>query len=147
MEDGGKSYVGLFLLFENFKIHSTVHRVGRVLFLQSSELGLPQPLTCRHTVPPPPRFWGEGHTRWRERGWGSPNSDEGTYTVVLFIQYIRTLWYSVSDCFYWLKTMFIMAFLSQESGEATKIKEEKVVSSSYVRIVQKHFVPLFLNSS
>ena len=34
---------------------------------------------------PSPRFWGEGHTRWRERGWGSPNSDEGTYTVVLYI--------------------------------------------------------------
>jgi hypothetical protein len=32
-----------------------------------------------------PRFWGKGHTRWRERGWESPNSDEGTYTVVLFI--------------------------------------------------------------
>ncbi len=32
---------------------------------------------------PSPRFWGEGHTR--ERGWESPNSDEGTYTVVLFI--------------------------------------------------------------
>jgi hypothetical protein len=29
--------------------------------------------------------WGEGHTRWRERGWESPNSDEGTYTGVLFI--------------------------------------------------------------
>jgi hypothetical protein len=28
---------------------------------------------------PPPRFWGEGHNRWRERGWESPNSDEGTY--------------------------------------------------------------------
>jgi hypothetical protein len=55
------------------------------LFLQSSELGLPQPLTPRQVCPPPlPRFWREGHTRWRERGWGSPNSDEGTYTVVLF---------------------------------------------------------------
>jgi hypothetical protein len=30
-------------------------------------------------------FWGEGHTCWRERGWESPNSNEGTYTVVLFI--------------------------------------------------------------
>jgi hypothetical protein len=28
---------------------------------------------------------GGGHTRLRERGWGSPNSDEGTYTVVLYI--------------------------------------------------------------
>jgi hypothetical protein len=27
----------------------------------------------------------------RERGWGSPNSDEGTYTVILCIQYISTL--------------------------------------------------------
>jgi hypothetical protein len=45
------------------------------LFLQSSELGLPQPFT-RMRVCPPPRFWGEGHTRWRERGWESP----GTYT-------------------------------------------------------------------
>jgi hypothetical protein len=26
-----------------------------------------------------------GNTRWRERGWESPNSDEGKYTVVLFI--------------------------------------------------------------
>jgi hypothetical protein len=25
----------------------------------------------------------EGHTRWRERGWESPNSNEGTYTVVI----------------------------------------------------------------
>jgi hypothetical protein len=31
------------------------------------------------------RSGGEGHTRWRERGWESPNSDEGTYTAVLFI--------------------------------------------------------------
>ncbi len=34
---------------------------------------------------PPPRVWGEGHTRWRERNWECPNSDEGTDTVVLFI--------------------------------------------------------------
>ncbi len=33
----------------------------------------------------PLRFWGEKHTLWRARGWESPNSDEGTYTVVLFI--------------------------------------------------------------
>ncbi len=35
--------------------------------------------------PPPFDSGGEGHTRWRERGWRSPNSDEGTYTVVLYI--------------------------------------------------------------
>ncbi len=31
------------------------------------------------------RFWGEGYTHWRSRGWESPSSDEVTYTVVLFI--------------------------------------------------------------
>ncbi len=36
------------------------------------------------SVPPTPCFWGEGNTRWRERGWESPNSDEG-----------HTLWYSL----------------------------------------------------
>ncbi len=34
---------------------------------------------------PPLWFRGEGHTRWRERGWESPNSNEGPYTVVLFV--------------------------------------------------------------
>ncbi len=28
---------------------------------------------------------GGGHTRLRLKGWGSPNSNEGTYTVVLYI--------------------------------------------------------------
>jgi hypothetical protein len=34
---------------------------------------------------PHPLVRGGGHTRLRQRGWGSPNSDEGTYTVVLCI--------------------------------------------------------------
>jgi hypothetical protein len=68
-------------------------RQSAKFFLQLSELGLPQPLT-RRRVCPPPRCWGEGHTRWLERGWDweSPNSDEGTYTVVLFIYTVGTLW-------------------------------------------------------
>ncbi len=43
------------------------HREGRVLSFFSSRWDYP---------------WGEGHTRWWERGWESPNSDEGTDTVV-----------------------------------------------------------------
>ena len=43
-------------------------RQSAKLFLQSSELELPHPLT-----------------RKQVRGWGSPSSDEGTYTVVLYI--------------------------------------------------------------
>ncbi len=56
------------------------------LFLQSSELGLPQPLTPWRVCPctPPPVMGGGAHSLARE-GWESPNSDEGTYTVVLFI--------------------------------------------------------------
>jgi hypothetical protein len=59
------------------------HRV--LIFLQSSELGL-NPSTAGECAPFP-RFWGEGRTRWQERGWDweSPNSDEGTHSVVLFI--------------------------------------------------------------
>ncbi len=62
------------------------HRVGRVLSFFSSRRNwdFPNPSPAGECAPPP-RFWGEGHTRWRERGWESPNSDEGMYTVVLFI--------------------------------------------------------------
>ena len=48
-------------------------------------MGHPQPLTRRLVWPPHLWFRGEGHTRWRERVWESPNSDEGAYTVVVFI--------------------------------------------------------------
>ncbi len=71
-------------------VEGSQSRQSAKLFLQSSELGLPQSLTRRRVRPPPLRFWGEGQTRWREKGWGSPNSDEGTHSVVLFI-YIGTL--------------------------------------------------------
>jgi hypothetical protein len=50
-------------------------RQSAKLFLQSSALGLPHSLTRRRVCkPPPPPL---GHTRLRERGWGSPNSDRG----------------------------------------------------------------------
>ncbi len=55
-------------------------RQSAKLYLQSSELGPP---------PPPPGSGGRGTLagRWRERGWESPNSDEGiySYTIVFFI--------------------------------------------------------------
>jgi hypothetical protein len=38
------------------------------------------------------RSWdSQPHTRWRERGWESPNSDEGTYTLVRYSVYISSL--------------------------------------------------------
>jgi hypothetical protein len=54
-------------------------------FLKSSELGLPQPLTCRRVCPPTLWSGGEGTLAGERRGWESPNSDEKTYTVALFI--------------------------------------------------------------
>ncbi len=67
------------------------HRVGRVLsFSPVVGIGPPPTFHPQASVPPPPFVRGERHTRWRERGWESPNSDEGTCTVVLL--YICTLW-------------------------------------------------------
>ncbi len=51
----------------------------------SQVVGIGTPPTPLPQPSVPPGFWGERHTRWRARGWESPNSDEGTYTVVLFI--------------------------------------------------------------
>jgi hypothetical protein len=46
-------------------------------------IGTPPTPHPQASVPPPLWYRVEGHTRWRERGWESPDSDEGTYTVVL----------------------------------------------------------------
>jgi hypothetical protein len=45
----------------------------------------PNPSPAGENAPPPLVSGGgaAGLTRWREKGWESPNSDEGTYTVVL----------------------------------------------------------------
>ncbi len=60
-------------------------RQSAKLYLKSSELGLPNPLSRRRMCPPTLWSRGGGHTRLRERVWGSLNSDEGTYTIVLCI--------------------------------------------------------------
>ncbi len=72
------------------------HRVGRVLsfFFSRRNWNSPNPSPAGECAFPL-WFWGEGHTRWRERGWESPNSHEGTYTVVL---YIWTLWVQQRNC-------------------------------------------------
>jgi hypothetical protein len=44
----------------------------------------PNPSPAGECAQPPLVLGGGAHSR-RERGWESPNSDEGTYTVVLFI--------------------------------------------------------------
>ncbi len=59
-------------------------RVGRVLsFFSSRRIGTPP--TPHPLASVSPRFWGEGNTRWRERGWESPKSATRGHT----------LWYSL----------------------------------------------------
>ncbi len=73
----------IFLSEHNRQVR-TQNRQSAKLFLQSSELGFPYPLTRRRVCTPSSLVPG-GHTRLRERRWGGggPNSDEGTDTVVL----------------------------------------------------------------
>jgi hypothetical protein len=80
---GPKIFLALYCL-ERSKGNWPQRRQSPKLFLKSSEVGLPQPLPRWRVCPPPP-ITGGRHTRQRERGWESPNSDEVTYTVVFFI--------------------------------------------------------------
>jgi hypothetical protein len=56
---------------------SAQSRQSAMLFLQSSVLGLPQPLTRRRVCPSTFGSGGEGHTRWRERGLGESQFQRG----------------------------------------------------------------------
>jgi hypothetical protein len=78
----------------------------------SSELGLPPTPHPQTSVPPPPCFLGEGNTRWRERGWESPNSDEGH--TLWYSLYVRTLWDSRS-------TFERVTFLGRSSRSGTPV--------------------------
>jgi hypothetical protein len=68
-------------------------RQSAKLFLQSSELGLPQPLTRSRLCPPPPRFWGRG-TLAGERGVGRVPIQTRGHTL-WYSLHIRTLWFKV----------------------------------------------------
>jgi hypothetical protein len=55
------------------------------LFSRRRNWDSPTPSAAGECAPPP---FGPGvgaHTRLRERSWGSPNSDDGTHTVVLYV--------------------------------------------------------------
>ena len=74
--------------------HLNMERIGRLSETQSRQSAKlfssrrnwvsPTPLAAGECALPPFGLGGE-HTRLRERGWGSPNADEGTFTVVLYI--------------------------------------------------------------
>jgi hypothetical protein len=62
------------------------HRVGRVLSFFSSRRNWDSPSPHRQArMPPSLWFRGGGAHSLAGKGWGSPNSKEGTYTVLLFL--------------------------------------------------------------
>jgi hypothetical protein len=71
-------------MYQMWKPLGLSHRVGRVKSFFSSRWNWDSTnslLVCECT---PPLVPGEGHTRWRERGRESPNSDERNIHCVLF---------------------------------------------------------------
>jgi hypothetical protein len=76
-------------------------RQSAKLFLQSSELELPQPLTRRRVCPPtphPPVLGGGAHSLARGVGRVPIPTRRHRYTVVLWYSlYIRTLWLILTE--------------------------------------------------
>ncbi len=66
------------------------HRAGRVLISFSSRRNwdFSTLLPAGKCAPPPFGSGGGGHTRLREREWGSPNFDEGTVVLYIYILYV-----------------------------------------------------------
>ncbi len=56
-------------------------RTGTTVYVPSSELGLPHPLSRKRVCPTPPtRLWVGGGG-----GWGSPNSDDWRKSLALYL--------------------------------------------------------------
>jgi hypothetical protein len=73
-------------------------RLGKkstTVYVPSSELGPPRPLSHKECAPPPPEPMEGGHTRLRVRGWGSPNSDDWRKSLALCI--LCVWYYSIYD--------------------------------------------------
>jgi hypothetical protein len=67
-----------------------VHIKSTTVYAPRRNWVTPQPPT-RRLVCPSPLFLGGGeHSPWRDRGWESPNSDEGH--TLWYSLYVRTLW-------------------------------------------------------
>ncbi len=86
------------------------HRVGRVLNFFSSRRNWDSPNPSPTGECAPLRFWGEGHTSWRERGWGESQFRRGdihcgtlsiycTYLVISTVDEIGTVWVEYQNIF------------------------------------------------
>ncbi len=106
-----------------------------VVFLKSSELGLPRPLTLwLGECVPPLWFRREGHTRLSEKGWGVPIRTRGQtlilctlwmFTMLLFHECNLLLYFYVSFSTetYWLRS-------SSSRGWALSYELWKKISTS-----------------
>jgi hypothetical protein len=62
------------------------------LFLKSSDLGLPQPLTLKRVCPPPPPVLGGGAHSLAREGLGESQFRRGDIHCAWYSLYVRTLW-------------------------------------------------------
>jgi hypothetical protein len=82
----------------------------------------PTPLAAGKCAPPPTLWYGGEHTRWRLKGWGSPNSNEGTHTVVLYIyKYFVSHAIFVTDCLIRHPILYFRSCLIFPSGRGCLI--------------------------
>jgi hypothetical protein len=101
-DKGGESNHKVLIYTEH---HSTV-------YVPSSELGLPRPLSRKRVCPSQGQGVG-GHTRLRLRGWGSSNSDDWRTSLALCLNvthpcYRYTLLVQVTSLFKYLMSTFIV---------------------------------------
>ncbi len=88
---GNRRAMQIFRLADIFNLFAQ-SRQSAMRFSSRRNWDSPTPLAAGECAPPPPPFGPlGGHTRLRLKGWGNPNSNEGTYTVVLYCIYISTL--------------------------------------------------------
>jgi hypothetical protein len=102
------------------------------LFLQSSELGLPQPLTSRRVCPPPSGSGGRC-TLTGERGVGRvPIPTRGIHCGTLQASYIRTLCFALYESNYGLRRLqekHVMRLLPPSSLSLSKWTDDPYLAS------------------
>jgi hypothetical protein len=87
----------IFTFLHHTTLFKPQSRQSAKLFLQSSQLGLPQPLTRRRVCPPPLVPGGGAHALAGERGGGSVPIHTRRHTCdTLYICCICTLWFKRS---------------------------------------------------
>jgi hypothetical protein len=94
-------------------------------FLQSSELGLPHsPSHAGECAPPPPLVPGEGHTHFRERGWGEFKFRRGDiqYIVVLYLYMYFVGWTSSQSPSILAAVNYICLSKSKYAQDTTKVE-------------------------